>query len=80
MLQIIRESSGMALAVAEQDIERTLSRTWTDKRWWVCPEGAACIAAIPALLDHGMIRRNDKVVVFNTGTLEKYLPELRHLL
>jgi threonine synthase len=80
VLQIIRESSGMALAVAEQDIERTLSRTWTDKRWWVCPEGAACIAAIPALLDHGMIRRNDKVVVFNTGTLEKYLPELRHLL
>jgi threonine synthase len=80
VLQIIRESGGMALAVAERDIQRTLTRTWTDKRWWVCPEGAACIAAIPALLDHEMIRRDDKVVVFNTGSLEKYLPDLRHLL
>jgi threonine synthase len=80
VLQIIRESDGLAIAVAEEDIQRTLSRTWNDKRWWICPEGAACIAAIPALLEQEMIRQGDKVVVFNTGSLEKYLPELRHLL
>jgi hypothetical protein len=27
-----------------------------------------------------MIRPGDDVVVFNTGSLEKYLPDLRHLL
>jgi threonine synthase len=80
VLQIIRESGGMALAVSEQEIHRTLSDIWATKHWWLCPEGAACVAAIPALQDHGMIEKGDRVVAFNTGSLEKYLPELRHLL
>jgi threonine synthase len=80
VLDIIHQSGGMALAVSEQDIHATLSQVWQDKRWWICPEGAACLAAIPALLDHGQIRAGDEVVVFNTGSLEKYLPDLRHLL
>ncbi len=80
VLDIIRRSGGMALAIAEDEIHRQLSSTWQDKRWWVCPEGAACLAAIPKLLDNGMIRRGDRVVAFNTGSLEKYLPDLRHLL
>jgi threonine synthase len=80
VLRIIRESGGMALAVAEKDIHRTLSEIWQEKRWWLCPEGAACLAAIPELLDHGMIWPGANVVAFNTGSLEKYLPDLRHLL
>ncbi|MBT8053470.1 MAG: threonine synthase [Xanthomonadales bacterium] len=80
VLRIVRESEGMALAVAEEDIHRSLSQLWSDKHWWLCPEGAACLAALPALLDNGMIARGDHVVAFNTGSLEKYLPELRHLL
>jgi threonine synthase len=80
VLRIIRASGGMAVAVSEADLRRTLSEVWSDKRWWLCPEGAACIAAIPQLLDSGMIERGDRVVVFNTGSLEKYLPDLRHLL
>jgi threonine synthase len=80
VLRIIRESGGMAMAVAEEDIQRTLSRTWDEKRWWICPEGAACIAAIPELLEYGMIKPDENVVAFNTGSLEKYLPDLRHLL
>jgi threonine synthase len=80
VLGIIRESGGLAISVAEEDIQRTLTRTWNDKRWWICPEGAACIAAIPPLLEREMIRQGDQVVVFNTGSLEKYLPDLRHLL
>ena len=80
VLNIIRESGGMAIAVCEADIRGTLSRVWDEKRWWICPEGAACVAAIPALLDHGMIRGGERVVAFNTGSLEKYLPDLRDLL
>ena len=80
VLEIIRDSGGMALAVSEPEIQRILSEIWKQKHWWLCPEGAACIAAIPALLDHQMIREGDKVVAFNTGSLEKYLTELRHLL
>jgi threonine synthase len=80
VLDIIRASGGMALAVSEADLQAMLSRVWRDKGWWLCPEGAACLAAIPALLDHGKIRPQEKVVAFNTGSLEKYLPDLRQLL
>lgn len=80
VLDIIRQSGGLALAVSEADIHSTLSQAWQEKRWWISPEGAACLAALPALLDLGQIRAGDEVVTFNTGSLEKYLPDLRHLL
>jgi threonine synthase len=80
VLEIVRESAGAALAIPEQEIHETLSWIWKEKGWWICPEGAACLAAIPRLLDMGMIRKGNEVIVFNTGSLEKYLPELRHLL
>jgi threonine synthase len=80
VLQIIRASGGTALAIAEDDLQSTLTRVWSEKGWWICPEGAACIAAVPRLLDLGAIGFGDHVVAFNTGSLEKYLPDLRHLL
>ena len=80
VLDIIRQSGGAAIGVTEQEIHDALSAVWKDKGWWVCPEGAACLAALPQLLEDGLIKPNDKVVVFNTGSLEKYLPDLRHLL
>ena len=80
VLQIIRESGGAAVAVAEKDIHETLSKVWKEKAWSICPEGAACLAAIPRLVEDGLIRPGNNVVVFNTGSVEKYLPDLQHLL
>jgi len=80
VLDIIRASGGAAVAVPDEDIYETLGRIWRDKRWWICPEGAACLAALPQLLDRGLIKAGEEVVAFNTGSLEKYLPDLRHLL
>ena len=80
VLQIIRESGGAAIAVAEKDIHETLSKVWKEKGWSICPEGAACLAALPQLIEDGLIQPGNKVVVFNTGSLEKYLPDLQHLL
>lgn len=80
VLQIIRASGGAAVAVAEDDIARELSRTWRETRDWISPEGAACLAALPQLLDRGLVRRGERVVAVNTGSAEKYLPALRHLL
>ena len=80
VLQIIRASGGAAIGVDEADIADELVRVWRDKRWWISPEGAACIAALPQVLERGLIRRGERVVTVNTGSLEKYLPTLRHLL
>ena len=80
VLEIIRASGGAAVAVGEQDIAAELSRVWRQTRWWISPEGAACLAALPQLLDRGLLRRGERVVAVNTGSAEKYLPALRHLL
>ena len=64
----------------EADVHQAVSADWRANHNWLCPEGAACLAAIPRLLDERMIRPGDDVVAFNTGSLEKYLPSLRHLL
>jgi threonine synthase len=80
VLRIIRASGGAAVAVSEADTAAELQRVWRDKRWWISPEGAACLAAIPQLLDRGLVRTGERVVAVNTGSAEKYLPALRNLL
>jgi len=80
VLQIIRASQGAAVAVSEADIAAEFARLWREKPEWIGPEGAACLAALPQLLDRGLILRGERVVAVNTGSAEKYLPELRHLM
>jgi threonine synthase len=80
VLGILRDSGGAAVAVSEVDIARELARLWRETHGWIGPEGAACYAALPQLLDRGLLRYGERVVIVNTGSLEKYLPALRHLL
>ena len=39
---------------------------------WICPEGAACMAAARELRESGWIEEHERVVVLNTGTGLKY--------
>jgi threonine synthase len=79
VLEIIRQSGGMAISVDENSIAQNLKAIYQDYRIWICPEGAATLAAIPKAIEHNLIRPRDKVVAFNTGSFEKYLPNVRHL-
>jgi threonine synthase len=38
------------------------------------------LAALPQLLERGMVKRGERMVAVNTGSAEKYLPALRQLL
>ncbi len=80
VLEIIRDSGGCALAVPEAETAAALTAVWHDTHWWIGSETAACLAALAPLAEQGAIRGSERVVVVNTGSLEKYLPELRHLL
>jgi len=80
VLQIIRASGGAAIAVSESDTAAELQRVWRERQHWVSPEGAACLAALPQLLDRGLLKRGERVVAVNTGSLEKYLSDLRGIL
>lgn len=80
VLRIIRDSGGAALAVPEPETAAALAETWRERRWWISPEGAACLAALPQLRPRGLVGEGEQVVVVNTGSFEKYLPQVRHLL
>ena len=67
------------VAVSEVEIAAEFGREWRRTHGWRIPEGAACLAALPVLLECGMVKRGEWVVAVNTGSAEKYLPALRHL-
>ena len=79
VLEIIRASGGAAVAVSERAIATEFARLRREWQEDIGPEGAACLAALPQLLDRGLLRRGERVVAVNTGSAAKYLPSLRHL-
>lgn len=80
VLQIVRASGGAAVAVSEAEIAHETRRLWRTRHDWISTEGAACFAAVPRLLADGLLRKGERVVVVNTGSVEKYLTSVRQLL
>jgi threonine synthase len=80
VLRIIRATGGCAVAVTDQSIAETIRTEWRERRFAWSPEGAATLAALPELADRGAIQKNDRVVLVNTASAEKYLPSIRALL
>jgi len=80
VLEIVRASGGACVAVSEAGIAAELGREWRRTHGLLGPEGAACLAVLPQLLGRGILKRSERVVVVNTGSVEKYLPSLRQVL
>jgi len=73
ILDILRKSGGVALAVTDEEIMAAL-RDWAKTEGiFAAPEGAAALAAYRNLRATGFFGPDDKVVLFNTGTGLKYL-------
>jgi len=60
-------------------IRTTIREEWHSRRFAWSPEGAATLAALPALADLKLIGPGDRVVLVNTASPEKYLPTIRDL-
>jgi threonine synthase len=72
ILEALYESAGTAVAVTDDDALRAMVRVARTEGVLLCPEGAAAVAALPALTASGFLRGPEKVVVFNTGSGYKY--------
>jgi threonine synthase len=73
ILDALKESGGTAIAVSDEELldgARQLART---EGIFAAPEGGACVPALRKLLDKGLVKKSDKVVLFNTGAGVKYL-------
>ena len=77
VLRALRESGGTAVAVDDAAIVETIYAVGRREGLLLSPEGAATIAAIPALLESGALRRDERIVTFNTGAGIKYPEALR---
>jgi threonine synthase len=73
ILAALRESGGGALTVTDDQIMDALRRVAELEGMFVCPEGAATVAALEPLLAQDAISRDDKVLLLNTGSGLKYL-------
>ena len=72
MLEILRESGGVALAFPDQQILSSLKDWARNEGVFLSPEGAASTAAYDHLLRTGYLKPEDRVVLFNTGAGLKY--------
>ena len=77
IIRAIRESNGFALSVSDEDIMEARDRVASVDGCFLCPEGAATMAAYEKSMSDGLISINDKVILFNCATGLKYpLPEV----
>jgi threonine synthase len=72
MLEILRESGGVALALPDEQILASLVDWARHEGIFLSPEGAAATAAYDHLLATGFLKLADRVVLFNTGGGLKY--------
>jgi threonine synthase len=72
MLEILRESGGVALALSDEQILASLKDWGKNEGVFLSPEGATATAAYDHLISTGFLTAQDRVVLFNTGGGLKY--------
>jgi threonine synthase len=76
LLQILRESQGLALSVTDAEIIVALQEIARAEGLLVAPEGAALWAALKHLVAEGKVHREERIVLLNTGSGYKYLENI----
>jgi threonine synthase len=72
MLAAIAETDGCAIAVSDAELLEELRVLGRLEGAFICPEGAATVAAARRLRESGWLAPDDEVVLLNTGTGLKY--------
>lgn len=72
VLEAVRATGGCAVAVTDAEILDAQQRLASMEGLFVCPEGAATLAAAVRLAEAGWIQPEEHVVLLNTGTGLKY--------
>jgi threonine synthase len=73
MVRVLRASRGGAVAVSDRAMAEWVGHIGAYTGVFAAPEGGAAAAAVPVLLERGMISADDEVVLFNTGSGLKYV-------
>jgi threonine synthase len=73
ILRALEASGGAAVAVTDGAMAEWVRHLGADTGVFAAPEGGATAAALPVLLERGLLSPEDEVVLFNTGSGLKYV-------
>ncbi len=73
VLRALRESGGTAVSVTDEEMLDAGQELASAEGIFPAPEGGACVAAVKRLLRNGFLKREEQIVLFNTGSGLKYL-------
>ncbi|MEQ3554419.1 threonine synthase [Pseudonocardia nematodicida] len=68
VLDAVYDTGGTAIAVTDDELLAAGHALARDEGTWICPEGAACVAAAGTLRESGWLDGSESVVVLNTGS------------
>jgi len=81
ILDAVRASNGFAIAVSDADISQAVDDVGRKEGLLLCPEGGATLAAYRKARAEGLVKPEDRVMLFNCSTGLKYpLPDLSQTL
>ena len=72
ILDVVRQSGGTVLSQTDDEIFASIQDWGSNEGILLSPEGAAATAAYDRLIENGFLKRSDRVVIFNTGSGNKY--------
>jgi threonine synthase len=72
ILDAVRSTGGTAIAVTDDQLLAEQKHMAGEEGLFICPEGAACLAAARQLRESNWLSGDDEVVVLNTGMGLKY--------
>jgi threonine synthase len=73
MLDAIKASGGWAIAGREQTILHWMRRVASLEGIAICPETAVCFDVLEKLVQDGRVKKDEEIIVFNTGAAQKYI-------
>jgi threonine synthase len=73
ILEAVERSGGVAIAVSDEDLIDAGIRLAEKDGIFIAPEGAACLPALDRLMASGLLKKDDEIVIYNTGSGLKYL-------
>lgn len=79
MLDILRKSGGTAVAVSDKRLVEDSVEIGALTGIFAAPEGGALLAALKKMLETGEVKRDERIVLFNTGSGIKYLEAFENI-
>ncbi len=73
ILDALRASKGTAVSVTDAELVAAVREIGAAEGIFTAPEGAACLPALRKLIADDLVKADESVVIFNTGSGVKYL-------